>query len=360
MGAHTSRDISKDHYRIPGLDGIRGLAIGLVLFSHSVIFGEFSSLSSVGLNAGYTGVALFFVLSGYLITRLLLREEAQTDSISLRLFYARRVLRLFPALWLYLLVVWILWLGGRIPDHPWHSFVTSLFYTRNLVGRGHETDHLWSLSLEEQFYLLWPLVLVALPRRDKGRLLVGVGLLVVVTVWRICAARNHWASLGALYIRTDFRFDGPLYGCTLALAEQVAPGAMSPVSRTASMSDVLAIAGLSGLALWVGLNLNEVTYPGTGATVASLLGVILLLSQAGPTGWLSGLLTWKPLAALGRISYGVYLWQGLFLGPKSPGFQNIRHFPFGLTVTLLVSLVSFRFLEKPILRLKDRRFQNGG
>ena len=208
---------------IAGLDGIRALAIGLVLFSHSVIFGEFTRLHLVGLGGGYAGVAVFFVLSGYLITTLLLREEERTGSISLGLFYMRRALRLFPALWLYLLVVGAIWLAGGLPNHPWHSFVSSFFYIRNLVGRGHETDHLWSLSIEEQFYLIWPLVLLCLPRRNFARLILALAGLAGVTAWRIYAARAGLTSPGTLYIRSDFRFDAPLFGCACAVAAGCAP-----------------------------------------------------------------------------------------------------------------------------------------
>ncbi len=184
---------------IPGLDGIRALAVGLVLFEHSVVFDQFSHLYSVGLNAGHTGVALFFVLSGYLITTLLLREEQRTSFISLRLFYIRRALRLFPVLWVYLFVVALFTLAGWLPHNPWHSFVSSLFYFRNVVGRGHETDQLWSLSIEEQFYILWPLVLIGLPKRNRARLVVAMGVLICITLWRIYAAKTGLASVGALF-----------------------------------------------------------------------------------------------------------------------------------------------------------------
>lgn len=174
---------------VSGLDGIRAVAVGLVLFSHSVIYDEFTWLEPIGLGAGYAGVALFFVLSGYLITALLLREEDRTGGISLKLFYLRRSLRLFPALWLYLLIVWMIWRVGLLPHHPWHSFVASLLYIRNLVGQGHETAHLWSLSIEEQFYLLWPLVFVAFPKRNRLRLVLALSGIFGITAWRVYAAR---------------------------------------------------------------------------------------------------------------------------------------------------------------------------
>ena len=163
MGTDRVRPSFRDRVYVPGLDGVRALAVGLVIFEHSVVFDQFSHFGSVGLSGGHTGVALFFVLSGYLITTLLLREEERTGFISLRFFYIRRALRLFPALWLYLFVVAVLTLAGWLPHNPWHSFFSSLLYFRNIVGRGHETDQLWSLSIEEQFYIIWPLILIGLP-----------------------------------------------------------------------------------------------------------------------------------------------------------------------------------------------------
>ena len=353
MGAEEGCPTLPCRGHIPGLDGIRGLAVSLVLLSHSVIYGELGHLSFVGPDAGYTGVAIFFVLSGYLITTLLLREEQRTGFISLRLFYIRRGLRLFPALWLYLSVVAVIILAGWLPHNPWHSFVSSLFYVRNLVGRGHETQHLWSLSIEEQFYILWPLILVGLPRRDRARLAVALGALVGVTLWRIYAARTGLASVGALYIRSDFRFDAPLFGCVIALAERVVPQTVVRANRTPLRSDVMTAVGIVGLAVWNGMRLGEVVYPGTSATVSCLIGVVLVLSQTGERGHVSNWLTWQPLVALGQVSYGVYVWQQLFLGPPAPGFENIRTFPLGLLATFAVAFASYWYLEKPFLKLKD-------
>lgn len=350
-------ELGKRQGYVPGLDGIRALAVGLVLFSHNVIYDKFTHLRPFAV-AAYIGVAVFFVLSGYLITTLLLREEEQTGSISLRLFYLRRALRLFPALWLYLLVIGIIWSFGWLPHHPWHSFVSSLLYVRNLVGRGHETAHLWSLAIEEQFYLLWPLVLVGLPRRNGVRLLFALAGLVSVTLWRIYAARTGLASAGALYNRSDFRFDGPLFGCALALALRVAPQAVTWSNSTALRSGLLAIAGIAGIAAWVGLNLNYSVYPGTDITVVCLLGVMLILSQIGARGRGSDWLAWRPLVMVGQVSYGMYLWQQLFLGPPTPGFERIRAFPLGLLATFTVALTSYWCLEKPLLRLKDKKFHS--
>jgi peptidoglycan/LPS O-acetylase OafA/YrhL len=342
---------------IPGLDGIRALAIGLVLLSHTVLHNEFMDLRPL-MAAGSAGVTVFFVLSGYLITSLLLREEDRTGEISLRLFYLRRAIRLFPALWLYLLVVGAIWLSGRLPDHPWYSFVSSLFYVRNLVGRGHETGHLWSLSLEEQFYLIWPLVFVGLSRRNGARLVAAVTGLVGITIWRIYAVKNQLFSDGRLYMRSDFRFDGPLFGCALALLAHVAPQPGRWLISAGWRSSLLAVIGAAGLAAWVGLRLDEDVYPGTDSTVVCLLGMVLIISQIGVQGIGSRWLAWPLLVVIGKMSYGVYLWQQLFLGPPIPGLERIRTFPVNLIATFAVAAVSYSCLERPLLRLKDRKLHH--
>ena len=255
-----------------------------------------------------------------------------------------------------MLVVSLIWFSGLLPHHPWHSFASSLLYVRNLVGRGHETDHLWSLAIEEQFYLLWPLVLVGLPGRNRVRLVFALGTLVSVTLWRVFAARAGLVSAGALYIRSDFRFDGPLFGCALALALRVAPRAVTWSNSTALRSGLLAVAGVAGITAWVGLRLNYKVYPGTDTTVVYLLGLMLVLSQIGARGRGSDWLAWRPLVMMGQVSYGIYLWQQLFLGPETQGFQTIRAFPVGLFASFAVAATSYWCLEKPILRLKDRKF----
>lgn len=341
-------------WHVAGLDGVRGLAILLVLCSHSVIYTNAGGLRPNGLVAGYAGVAVFFVLSGYLITTLLLREEQLEGHIELRAFYARRALRLFPALWLYLLVVFGLWIAGRLPEHPWHSFVTSLFYVRNLVGRGHETDHLWSLALEEQFYLLWPVFLCCVPARGRRRLWIVAGVIAAITIWRLTAAQFGLASPGTLYIRTDFRGDAPLFGCAIAMALHTFPEKAARFQSTCQ-SGVCSALGVAALAAWIGWPLGDERFPGLGSTVLGLCGSLLVISQAVSPSRVSRWLSWRPLVMLGRISYGVYLWQQLFLGPPT-ALVPLRGALIGLVATLTAAALSYWCLERPILRFKERRF----
>jgi peptidoglycan/LPS O-acetylase OafA/YrhL len=174
MGNELAERKAPGKGHVPGLDGVRGLALAFVLLSHSIIYDEYTTSFGIGFSFGSAGVTIFFVLSGFLITGVLLREEAKTGKISLRLFYFRRALRLFPALWIYLIAVVALWLTDEHPHHNWDGIFASLLYVRNFMGEGYETDHLWSLSIEEQFYLIWPIVLFWLPRRNYTRLGIAV------------------------------------------------------------------------------------------------------------------------------------------------------------------------------------------
>ncbi len=158
------------------------------------------------------------------------------------------------------------------------------------------------------------------------------------------------------FLRSDFRFDSPLFGCVLALALQVLPKTILWTNRTPERSDVMTVIGLVGLAVWIGMRQDELVYPGTAATVSCLLGVVLVLSQTGEQGRVSKWLTWAPLVAIGQVSYGVYIWHQLFVGPRTPGFESIRTFPISLVATLFVAVVSYWCLERPIVKLKDRYF----
>jgi len=344
---------------IPALDGIRAIALLLVLFSHSVIFDQFTWLHSVGLELGYAGVSIFFVLSGYLITRLLIQEEEKTGSISLNLFYIRRAFRLLPALWLYLLLVWILWIKGLLPGNPWYSFITSLLYIRNLIGHGDATNHLWSLSIEEQFYLVWPIAIAIFPKQNLRRFLIALVIICIVVVWRCYAINNNLATYGNVYIRTDFRFDSPLIGCTIALLESISPRVFTRFNSSPFRSDLWLLTGVVLLTFWIMIQLQMGRIWGIDSTVTSLISGVIIISQiVNNDSFSKQVLTVPPLMSIGKISYGVYLWQGLFLGSQLAPLGFMRKFPTGLLLSFSSALISYFLLEKPLLRIKDNNFHN--
>jgi peptidoglycan/LPS O-acetylase OafA/YrhL len=330
---------------IPALDGLRGIAILLVLFSHSTIFTEFVQLRNWGLQAGYTGVSLFFVLSGYLITRLMLIEESQTGRVSLSRFFLRRAIRLFPALWLYLAVVATLKLTGCLKELPWHDFVSSFFYFRNFVGHGDETGHFWSLSLEEQFYLVWPAFFLICNSRPTLRFAVALTLIAIVLVWRTMASCYGLATEGAMYIRSDFRFDAPMIGCVLALLENINPGLRRRIPAL-SLPISLAVLGM-WLVFAPYLSYSHLT----GQVVVPLIGFAIILSSVARERN-NNFLTMVPLIWVGNISYGLYIWHGLFVGPPTGCLGCFRWFPVNIAVTFFSAILSYRFVEKPAMRLR--------
>ena len=335
---------------VAALDGLRAVAIGLVLVSHVTIYAPHDAwLRQFALGCGATGVTLFFVLSGYLITTLLLREESRYGAVDMRAFYIRRALRLLPASYLYVGTIAVL-AAAAVIAVPVHDLLASVLYVRNLVGRAHETGHLWSLAIEEQFYFAWPLLLLALaPRRRLG---VAVGLVALLVAWRVVLVLSgHAPSAAALYTRTDLRIDNLLVGCVLALVLARPGAAIPPAWRRGWV-------GVATAALLVATGYVAEPHPlgGTIERTAVALAAMLVLVWVLASRDLPG--TWvlrTPVAQwLGRLSYGIYLWQQLFLGPESPALPFRSSPVVGVALALLAAQLSYHLVERPFLRLKDR------
>jgi peptidoglycan/LPS O-acetylase OafA/YrhL len=338
----------------PVLDGLRAISIGLVIFSHSVIYHEQpdSVVVTAGLHSGNVGVSLFFVISGFIITHLLLREEATRGDIRLGRFYIRRGLRLLPACYLYIMIIYLLGRQGVVHLAPNYDYLASLFYVRNLIGRTHETGHLWSLSLEEQFYLFWPGLLALLPA--ICRLPGTIALIASVWCWRFYLVFANRISDGALYIRTDVRIDTILFGCALAL--MLPPGGSGRIARLLAGRWMLSVY-LFGLVGWL-LALQAIPYGrafATGIMSIFLCGIVNWFLHNHATG-LGQLFSTRPFQFVGRLSYSLYLWQQLFLGPAGDPIYALRGFPIGLICIVLAALASYFFIERPFLLLKDRKF----
>jgi peptidoglycan/LPS O-acetylase OafA/YrhL len=351
--APVASDAGPGRGYVPALDGMRAVSIALVLASHLFIYGTHpGGVMAVATAAGSAGVTVFFVISGYLITTLLLAEERETGRISLRDFYARRALRIFPAYYACLAVLAALTFVQWLPATPAHDFWASALYVRNFVGRGHETAHFWSLAVEEHFYLLWPsLFLLAPPRR---RLALALGLVGAVCAWRTALVLTGNVGVGALNVRTDLRVDSIVIGCALALLLARRPDAHRPLFARAGRLAALATVAL---ALWA------VGYPfvpyahAVGSTVSALLiAVVLHYVVTAPAGETSRVLSIAPLRTTGRLSYSLYLWQQVFMGPAwvAFGVATVRWFPLNLALTVAAAVASYTLIERPFLRLKTR------
>lgn len=342
--------------RIPGFDGIRGLAVLTVVLTHLHVFVRLDrwGLLPGGVHPlvnGNTGVQMFFVLSGFLITHLLIKEFDQNNRISIKQFYIRRSLRILPVYCLcmaFLLIVSAFWETGIGKT----SFLMALTYTYNFIPRSEYSTllgHTWSLAVEEHFYLLWPLIFATLfhasARRLTWLLVAGVALTHVASV--VLSADPdlagayfipHWTVVAGGDIGT---------GCLAALLL----GRGKPYWR-----DLLGHRGALclGVLLYVSSLVPELPH----AHLRPLgIGLLVAWIYLNPLSALTRALEFRPLAYLGTISYGVYMYQGILLatGPyRSPGSDWPPDPLVGFVLLCIIAPLSFHCLERPLLRIKAR------
>ena len=339
------------------LDGLRGVAILLVLAGH--IAQNYSPLDETArrwltafANAG-AGVRLFFVLSGYLITSLLLKELASTGRISLWQFYRRRALRIFPAFYVYLvvLVVLSLWIPLGLTAHTLGAAGT---FTWNYAflwidpppGGWWHVGHLWTLALEQQFYLLWPLALVA------GGLRRGPWIAVALMLWcPLARVGTYWLfpdQRGYLGSMLHTGVDSLMAGCITAFLVRSA-AAQAHLSRHGVAGMVLGGGWLLGLSPLIGELIHG--FPSVcGYTLDALAGAwIVACAHLVPGPRLRRWLGRGTLPMIGVISYSLYLWQQLFLSPT--GLLATGHVIGPLLGAFAAATLSYFCVERPLLRL---------
>ena len=350
------------------LDGLRGWAILLVLAFHLGL-----------LSGGSLGVDVFFVLSGFLITTLLAEEWQRHDSISLPRFYLRRALRLWPAFFtllaLYGLYSWLCLPTTEAAEHLQEILVAGC-YVANWPTL-HQTGfaalgHTWSLSLEEQFYLLWPPLLWLMLRlqwpRRRILALVCAGICASVA-WRIALYHLHRtpgpdkdANIMRMYMGLDTRADSLLVGCGVGLlaAWNCLPASRRAVRWTggAAAASALVLAYLAAFSA----ETRTLYFHGLLTVVAMLVGIIIVRLLVAPSGVGRWLLESAPLVGIGRISYGLYLYHIVAMyGLRLVGVQR-EGLPGAVAIvglSLAAALVSYFAIERPFLRLKDRLAHRG-
>ena len=336
---------------IPSLDGLRAISVFMVVAAHmNGVLAKSIPLVPYWLYIfwGALGVQTFFVISGFLITYLLLKELTATGTLSLRRFYLRRSLRIFPPLYAYLAVGLALTFAGFFAGNV-RAFIVAGTYTSNYLGGGSELlEHTWSLSLEEQFYLLWPAALLFLGTRKSIQLATWVILLSPVSrIVTYYLWPSHRALLNGM-LHTGL--DSIMFGCLLALlwrSPRFNAFVQPFVRGRATVLAVLFVLLLSpflqsqfrgSYGLVLGFTLNAVC-----------LSQILLYVVRVPNSGLGWLLNTAVLRHLGVISYGLYLWQHMFTRPNSARFV-----PWNLVAILLCAELSHWLIERPSFWLRDQ------
>jgi peptidoglycan/LPS O-acetylase OafA/YrhL len=329
--------------RINSLDGLRTLAVLLVFVGH---------VDQRALPGGYIGVEVFFIISGYLITSLLLRENVHTGTIRLRHFYIRRMLRLWPALLLFVVAVTPIAVHDRI-GQPLPDGLAALFYVTdfwaNIGDHFSLMLHTWSLAVEEQFYLVWPALLTIALRRGWRRRRLGGGLVVVAGVAIVVTYCTTRTSVPMTQFLPNAHVAELVSGVLLALA--LDRGGELPVALRPLSGEAAALVGLAGLIAF------EVAVPARWwawplAVLAAWPVVAHLVVHHD--GAIARLFARRELVWLGRRSYGFYLWHYAIVELLLRSANPLEAAALGFGLTLVMSSLSYTFWEQPFLRLKDR------
>ncbi|MEO6981925.1 MAG: acyltransferase [Edaphobacter sp.] len=349
--------------RIPSLDGLRALSIFLVMALHTLQRFDVDHTASpiwYGIFSGDTGVFIFFVISGYLITRLLLNEHQKRGSISLRGFYLRRAMRILPPLYVYVAVLLILgWAGRLVIDKL--DIISALFFFHNYASRSMwMLEHFWSLSIEEQFYLIWPCILLYCLRRPglPGRLIasrIALAVVVLSPIIRIVSFRMHNP-----YIRDGYGFhmraDSLMFGCVLALLEgtPLFERIYHFATKIWWMPPAVII-----LSSYLSARFQNYWKLPLGYTLSGIaIAFFLLWCVRNPASVVGRLLNARLIAHIGVLSYSMYLWQTLFIhdGNASifgPHLKLMTIFPFNWLAIFVVAELSYHLVEQPSLRLRN-------
>ena len=341
----------------PALDGLRAVSILAVLTRHSG-----------WLSGGYLGVDVFFALSGFLITALLMEEYGRTGTITLRLFYARRALRLLPALAVFVVICEIVLLTTAPPalgPLVLQEGAAVMFYVANwaLISGLPMTifSHAWSLAIEEQFYLVWPVILIALLRGIQHRLALTAVVIAAAggaCIWRIALTRSGTPLL-RLYMGLDTHADSLLLGCAAGLL--LSSGRLS--MRDGLGRNAVRVGGVIG-AVALALLFIKATFPGDyvlhqASMFTALAAVLVIVDLCLPGSWIVHGLERSPLVGIGRISYAIYLWHfpvfflfgALSINDEVHPLTNVV---VAWASTFAMALASYVVVERPALRLKRR------
>ncbi|MGG4146895.1 acyltransferase family protein [Paenibacillus algorifonticola] len=366
MARNADEQSGNKTYRA-GLDGIRAIAVIAVIVYH---------LHPGWMPGGLLGVGIFFVLSGYLITSILMHELEQHGKIDLKAFWIRRAKRLLPGM---LFMIAVTGAATLLFSYPhWSPFLTDLpgvlLYVSNWwlilhnvsyfesFGPASPLGHLWSLAVEEQFYLVWPLMLLAGLRFLKRRRALLLGILALAL---LSAAAMAWlyqpdGDPSRVYYGTDTRMFGLLIGAALALIwpfHKLKPRVSSEAKLTLDITGGAALL-ISLLAFWYTNEYQPFLYLG-GMLLLSFVSMLLIMTAAHPASRIGRLLSIPPLRFIGVRSYGLYLWHYPVVILTSPavdtGEVSVMHLSLQVVLMLVLATVSYKYVEQPLRKGSIRK-----
>jgi peptidoglycan/LPS O-acetylase OafA/YrhL len=346
MRAFSSNKLTEG--RLRELDGWRAISVLLVIAHHLGTY-QYGSIvaphlrtAAIFSNIGPLGVKVFFVISGFVICRLLILEEQRDNNISLRGFYIRRVFRILPPLYLYLALLGLLIAFGLIHE-TWSGICSSVFFLYDFVPTmlgGWSVGHTWSLAVEEQFYLTFPILWVLTRKIGRGRFFLGIFCL--LAAWNLWAALANWNQITVPSTRAGYACI--CCGVVLACFENHARGFGRKIPPLAAAGTALILLWRpAGFSTWRSALYESVFMP-------LAIGTMLVFSLECKLG-LRTVLCWKPMQAIGLSSYGIYLWQQLFTAPTKFYTATGRPIQFLLPLLLVIVPLSYFLVERPLMRL---------
>jgi len=336
----------------PSLNGLRGIAILMVVLSHLKLSGM---LWYSVIFDGTRGVYIFFVLSGFLITTLCLKEKAVTRQLSLKNFYIRRALRIFPVAYLFIVVLIILNLVFQLGIHYKNFLGTSLYlmdfssYFRKYYFSWY-TGHFWSLSVEEQFYLIIPFIL-----QRKFTVYLSVILSMIFVLPLVLTLQYLFPALntGVLYAFTHFiiKFQAIAVGCLFAVLMFKYPISKWVSGRAKIIFNIIAFVLIVMIPYDDLYNLESVF---TGLLISMVVGYLIVSNIVPGKDVIFKVLNTKVLNIIGILSYSIYIWQQIFTAgdKRLPAFMVT--YPYDIICIIVVSCCSYYFYERPFLKLKAR------
>ena len=355
----------KNVSRLPCLDGWRCLSILLVLLNHSRQLSGYNPAWDACVRwfpDGRFGVEVFFVISGFLITFLLFKEMEKTGTVCVKMFYVRRILRIIPVYLAFLVILFAIcrFTVLKISFAHWLSL---LIFTENYI----KTEwvpykHIWSLCVEEQFYLIWPLIISMVLGKVKSFKKLLLILLAPVLLAPLCRVSGYVHPESILFNKNSFfnACDSLAIGCLLSVFLGFHGVAIEKIVRKKSV--ILVFIGvllvMLPLVLTRLLKLGVLTVPFGVTCNAMGIALLILVSLIRPDLACFRWLQWRPVVAVGVISYSLYLWQQLFCtSAKDYGLSFtpwFLSFPFWIFASACAAIISYNFIEKPFIRLKAR------